>query len=58
MQAAATRSCRQVDGREREWATDSRWKGIRRDYSADEVVRLRGSVRVEYTLARRFELGD
>src|SRR5438132_10845506 len=38
---------------DREWATDSRWKGIRRDYSADDVVRLRGSVRIEYSLARR-----
>jgi isocitrate lyase len=37
---------------EREWAAD-RWSGIQRDYSAEEVVRLRGSVRVEHTLARR-----
>jgi isocitrate/methylisocitrate lyase len=36
-----------------EWATDSRWKGIERDYSAEDVVRLRGSVAVEHTLARR-----
>jgi len=37
----------------RRWATDSRWKGIRRDYSPAEVVRLRGSVHIESTLARR-----
>ncbi|MFF3687019.1 isocitrate lyase [Streptomyces sp. NPDC002187] len=37
----------------RRWATDSRWKGIERTYSADEVVRLSGSVREEHTLARR-----
>jgi isocitrate lyase len=35
------------------WATDPRWEGIRRPYGPDEVVRLRGSVRVEHTLARR-----
>ncbi|MFO0958554.1 MAG: isocitrate lyase [Isosphaeraceae bacterium] len=35
------------------WATDERWKGIRRTYKADDVVRLRGSVHVECSLARR-----
>lgn len=35
------------------WDSEPRWRGIRRDYSADEVVRLRGTVRVEYSLARR-----
>lgn len=34
------------------WANDPRWAGIRRDYTARDVVRLRGSVRIEYTLAR------
>jgi isocitrate lyase len=38
---------------EKEWATSSRWKGIKRTYSAADVVRLRGSVAVEHTLARR-----
>ena len=37
----------------REWATDARWQGIERDYTAENVVRLRGSVQVEHTLARR-----
>jgi isocitrate lyase len=37
----------------REWETDARWQGIARDYSADDVVRLRGSVPVEHSLARR-----
>jgi isocitrate lyase len=37
----------------REWAEDARWGGIERDYGAEDVVRLRGSVRVEHTLARR-----
>lgn len=31
---------------------DSRWKGIERPYSAEDVIRLRGSVQIEYTLAR------
>jgi isocitrate lyase len=37
----------------REWATDSRWDGVERDYTAEDVVRLRGSVQVEHTLSRR-----
>jgi isocitrate lyase len=37
---------------ERVWQ-DARWGGIQRDYSAEDVVKLRGSVRVEHTLARR-----
>jgi isocitrate lyase len=38
-------------GRER--ASDPRWQGIERTYTADDVYRLRGSVQVEHTLARR-----
>jgi isocitrate lyase len=37
----------------REWATDSRWDGVERYYTAEDVVRLRGSVQVEHTLSRR-----
>ncbi|MEU6172273.1 isocitrate lyase [Streptantibioticus parmotrematis] len=37
----------------RRWATDPRWKGIERTYTAADVVRLSGSVREEHTLARR-----
>ncbi|NMM15987.1 MAG: isocitrate lyase [Cellulomonas sp.] len=36
-----------------QWATDPRWAGIRRDYTAADVIALRGSVREEHTLARR-----
>lgn len=36
-----------------EWQTDPRWSGIKRDYSAEEVVRLRPSLAVDYTLARK-----
>src|SRR5690606_26636202 len=32
--------------------TDPRWKGIKRPYSAEEVVRLRGSLQLDHTLAR------
>ncbi|RJQ75612.1 isocitrate lyase [Pseudonocardiaceae bacterium YIM PH 21723] len=35
------------------WETDPRWAGIQRDYSAEDVLRLRGSVVEEATLARR-----
>lgn len=33
------------------WATDERWLGITRGYAAGDVVRLRGSVEIKYTLA-------
>jgi isocitrate lyase len=38
---------------EQDWATNPRWKGIKRGYSAAEVVRLRGTLPVEHTLALR-----
>ncbi|WP_134773703.1 isocitrate lyase [Ornithinimicrobium flavum] len=38
---------------EHDWQTNPRWKGVRRLYSAEDVVRLRGSVVEEHTLARR-----
>ena len=34
------------------WETDKRWKDILREYSPDEVIKLRGSVRIEYSLAQ------
>ncbi|MBK0419232.1 isocitrate lyase [Leucobacter sp. CSA1] len=36
-----------------DWENDPRWEGIERDYSAEDVVRLRGRVQEEHTLARR-----
>ena len=36
-----------------DWATSPRWHGIARTYSAEDVVRLRGTVHEEHTLARR-----
>src|SRR6202521_2172993 len=35
-----------------DWANNGRWKGIERAYSAADVLRLRGSVHIEHTLAR------
>jgi len=35
------------------WEFDSRWNGITRPYSAAEVIKLRGSIDIEHTLARR-----
>jgi isocitrate lyase len=37
----------------KEWAESPRWKGVSRPYSAEDVDRLRGTLRIEYTLARR-----
>ncbi|PWA07608.1 isocitrate lyase [Pueribacillus theae] len=37
---------------EESWANDERWRGIERPYSAEDVLKLRGSVKIEYTLAR------
>jgi len=35
------------------WMLNSRWKGIYRPYSAEDVIKLRGSIKIEYTLAKR-----
>ncbi|MFE6856817.1 isocitrate lyase, partial [Streptomyces sp. NPDC057674] len=48
--AATTATAEQLAAR---WATDPRWAGIERTYTAEDVVRLSGSVREEHTLARR-----
>src|SRR5262249_19186911 len=37
---------------ERDWETDPRWNDITRDYTADDVLRLRGSIDVEHTFAQ------
>jgi isocitrate lyase len=41
-----------VQGLRSRWKTDARWQGIERTYTAEQVVRLRGSVVPEHTLAR------
>jgi isocitrate lyase len=38
---------------ESEWKTSARWNGVQRDYTAEDVIALRGSVAEEHTLARR-----
>ena len=43
----------QVAALEKDWADNARWEGVTRDYSAEDVVRLRGSVTPEVTLARQ-----
>lgn len=35
-----------------EWKTNPRWKGIKRPYQADDVIKLRGSLQIEYTIAK------
>ncbi len=35
-----------------DWDNNPRWEGITRPYSAEEVIKLRGSVEIEYTLAK------
>ncbi len=34
------------------WASDARWKDVKRDYTAEDVVKLRGNLKIEYTLAK------
>ena len=43
----------QVQELEKEWASNPRWKNVKRDYTAEDVVRLHGSLQVENTLAKR-----
>src|SRR5437870_5332508 len=40
------------DSKPNGWNTDQRWEGITRPYSVEDVLRLRGSVQIEHTLAR------
>ncbi len=42
-----------VDMLRENWEMDQRWDGITRTYEAEEVIKLRGSIDIEYTLARR-----
>ena len=40
--------CMQAD-----WSTNQRWKGVKRGYEPADVIRLRGTVKIEYSLARQ-----
>ena len=42
-----------VEQLKKDWAENPRWKGIKRGYTAEDVVRLRGNIPVEYSLAQR-----
>lgn len=38
---------------EAEWKNNPRWNGVKRDYSAKDVLKLRTSIKIEHSLARR-----
>ena len=42
----------QIAAIQKDWDTNPRWIGIKRNYTAEDVVRLRGSIQVEHTLAK------
>ena len=44
---------RSADEIRKDWDTNPRWKNVKRDYSAEEVVKLSGSVKIEYSLANQ-----
>src|SRR5918995_6083546 len=48
-----TSIAREAETLEWRWAREPRWAGVRRPYSAEDVIRLRGSIFPEHTLARR-----
>ena len=48
----ATRE-QQIQALNKDWAENPRWKGTKRNYTAEEVVNLRGSVQIDHTLAKR-----
>jgi isocitrate lyase len=47
------RIARQAEELEHEWETGPRWRGVERRYSAEDVIKLRGSFVIEQTLAKR-----
>ena len=42
----------EIEQLQKAWDSDPRWAGIKRDYTAEQVLSLRGSLREQYTLAR------
>ncbi|MGH1357954.1 MAG: isocitrate lyase [Burkholderiaceae bacterium] len=38
---------------QKDWSENPRWRGIKRTYSAEDVIKLRGSLQIEHTLAKR-----
>jgi isocitrate lyase len=53
MENPMTRTTDEAARIEKDWSDNPRWSGVNRDYSAQDVVDLRGSIREEQTLARR-----
>jgi isocitrate lyase len=43
---------KEISELEQDWSTNPRWKGITRTYTPEQVVRLRGSIRIEHSLAK------
>ncbi|MQA42176.1 isocitrate lyase [Rugamonas aquatica] len=43
----------QIAALQKDWDTNPRWQGVTRSYTAADVVRLRGSLQIEHTLAKR-----
>ena len=43
----------QIEQLKNDWNKNTRWTGLSRPYSANEVVNLRGSMNIEYTLAKK-----
>jgi isocitrate lyase len=48
----STNQANQIAALENQWRSNPRWQGITRPYKAEDVMRLRGTVQVEHTLAR------
>ena len=46
-------SSQRIEKMTQDWATNPRWAGIERPYSAEDVNKLQGSVEIEYSLARQ-----
>ena len=43
----------QIEHLNSDWQSNNRWTGLTRPYSAEEVVKLRGSMKIEYTIAKK-----
>ncbi len=43
---------KRIEKLEKEWNESPRWKGIKRNYTAEDVIKVRGSIDIEYTLAQ------
>lgn len=51
MSTNGTERKKDAEALEERWVRDPRWRGIKRDYTAADVIKLRGSLKVSYTLA-------